>query len=362
MKIYMVGGAVRDALLGLPVKDRDFVVVGATPEAMLAQGFTPVGKDFPVFLHPQTQEEYALARTERKSGHGYTGFTVHASPEVTLEEDLLRRDLTINAMAQADDGTLIDPYGGQADLAAKQFRHVSPAFAEDPLRILRVARFSARFEDFAVVAETQVLMRDMVEAGEVDHLVPERVWQEVSRGLMEDAPMRMFDALEACGALARCLSEVHLRMADHRDGLVRALDCAVRHGLPLEQRWALLFGDDEAAAESASARIRVPQACRDLAVLLARLGRQVASATSAEARLEVMSRTDAFRRPERLTGVLAAAACRLELPVFDRDAWRAALAAARGVDGGAVAKQAGKTSDIPAAIHAARLKAIAAVS
>ena len=362
MDIYIVGGAVRDALLGLPVKDRDFVVVGATPELMLEKGYTPVGKDFPVFLHPETHEEYALARTERKSGHGYTGFTVHASPDVTLEEDLLRRDLTINAMAQADDGTLIDPYHGQADLVARRFRHVSPAFAEDPVRILRVARFAARFEGFTVAPETLTLMQSMVEAGEVDHLVPERVWQEISRGLLEESPMRMFEVLEACGALARCLPEVHARLTHDADGLARSLECAVRHGLPLAERWALLFGDQEEAAEAASARIRVPQACRDLAVLLARLGRDLASASTAQARLEVMSRTDAFRRPERLTGVMSAAACRLELPVFDRDAWRAALAAARGVDGGAVAKQAGKASDIPAAIQAARLKAIESVS
>jgi len=230
------------------------------------------------------------------------------------------------------------------------------------VRILRVARFAARFKGFTVAPETLALMQSMVEAGEVDHLVPERVWQEISRGLLEEAPMRMFEVLETCGALARCVPEVHERMVGEADGLARSLDCAVRHGLPLAERWALLFGDDESAAESASARIRVPQACRDLAVLLARLGRDLASASSARDRLDVMGRTDAFRRPERLTGVMAAAACRLELPVFDRDAWRAALAAARGVDGGAVARKAGKTSDIPAAIYAARLEAIESVS
>ncbi|HMU16907.1 MAG TPA: multifunctional CCA addition/repair protein, partial [Thauera aminoaromatica] len=208
MQAYVVGGAVRDALLGLPVKDRDWVVVGSTPEEMLARGFRPVGRDFPVFLHPHTNEEYALARTERKSGHGYTGFVCHASPEVTLEEDLLRRDLTINAIARAEDGRLIDPCGGRRDLAARVFRHVSPAFAEDPLRILRVARFSARFTDFELAPETLELMRAMVVAGEVDHLVAERVWQELARGLMEARPSRMIRVLRACGALARLLPEL----------------------------------------------------------------------------------------------------------------------------------------------------------
>ena len=198
MQAYVVGGAVRDALLGLPVKDRDWVVVGSTPDEMLARGFRPVGRDFPVFLHPHTNEEYALARTERKSGHGYTGFVCHASPEVTLEEDLQRRDLTINAIARAEDGRLIDPYGGRRDLAARVFRHVSPAFAEDPLRILRVARFSARFTDFELAPETLALMRAMVAAGEVDHLVAERVWQELARGLMEARPARMIRVLRAC--------------------------------------------------------------------------------------------------------------------------------------------------------------------
>jgi len=205
MKTYIVGGAVRDRLLGLPVADRDHVVVGATPDDMVALGYQPVGKDFPVFLHPETHEEYALARTERKSGHGYKGFTVYAAPEVTLEEDLRRRDLTINAMAEDESGALIDSYGGLADLAAKVFRHVSEAFAEDPVRILRVARFAARFTDFVVAPETNALMRKMVDNGEIDALVPERVWQEIARGLMEAQPSRMFQVLRDCGALARLL-------------------------------------------------------------------------------------------------------------------------------------------------------------
>src|SRR5471032_3305959 len=208
MQIYVVGGAVRDALLGRTFKDHDYVVVGATPEDMLAQGFRPVGKDFPVFLHPQTQEEYALARTERKTAPGYKGFVFHTSPDVTLEDDLVRRDLTINAIARADDGTLTDPYGGRRYLEQRIFRHVSEAFVEDPVRILRVARFAARFSDFRVAPETNALMRQMVERGEVDALVPERVWQELSRGLMEDKPSRMLEVLRDCGALARILPEL----------------------------------------------------------------------------------------------------------------------------------------------------------
>ncbi|MGB4673705.1 MAG: multifunctional CCA tRNA nucleotidyl transferase/2'3'-cyclic phosphodiesterase/2'nucleotidase/phosphatase, partial [Azovibrio sp.] len=208
MQIYVVGGAIRDELLGRPVSDRDHVVVGATPDEMLAAGFRPVGKDFPVFLHPETQEEYALARTERKSGHGYHGFTFHASPEVSLEEDLARRDLTINAMARGEDGVLIDPFNGRADLDARVLRHVGPAFIEDPVRILRLARFAARFGDFSVAPETLFLMRRMVAEGEVDHLVAERVWQELARGLMEAHPQRMIEVLRDCGALARLLPEL----------------------------------------------------------------------------------------------------------------------------------------------------------
>jgi tRNA nucleotidyltransferase (CCA-adding enzyme) len=216
LSIYVVGGAVRDGLLGLPLQDRDYVVVGATPEQMTDLGFRPVGKDFPVFLHPKTGEEYALARTERKSGRGYKGFVVHASPEVSLEEDLQRRDLTINAMALDDRGRLIDPYGGRADLDARVFRHVSDAFAEDPVRILRVARFSARFPDFRIAPETLTLMQAMVASGEVDALVPERVWQEISRGLMEAMPSRMFLALRECGALSRLLPELDGLFGDRK--------------------------------------------------------------------------------------------------------------------------------------------------
>ena len=208
MKAYVVGGAVRDGLLGEPVNDRDWVVTGASPQDMLDAGYLPVGKDFPVFLHPRTHEEYALARTERKTAPGYHGFSFHAAPDVTLEDDLVRRDLTINAIAQQEDGTLIDPYGGQRDLAAKVLRHVSEAFAEDPVRILRLARFAARWPAFVVAPETTALMQQMVEAGEVDALVAERVWQELSRGLMERAPARMFEVLRSVGALAKLMPEV----------------------------------------------------------------------------------------------------------------------------------------------------------
>ena len=210
MKTYLVGGAVRDKLLGLPILERDWVVIGETPESMVAQGFRPVGKDFPVFLHPKTQEEYALARTERKTAPGYKGFTVHASPEVTLEQDLIRRDLTINAIAMTPDGELIDPYGGQQDLADKVFRHISPAFSEDPVRILRLARFTARFAHlgFTIAPETLNLMRAMVNSGEIDTLVPERVWAELFKALKEQSPEHFFTTLRACSALERILPEL----------------------------------------------------------------------------------------------------------------------------------------------------------
>ena len=204
-RFYVVGGAVRDELLGLPAADRDWVVVGASPQELLDQGYKPVGKDFPVFLHPVTREEVALARTERKVGPGYKGFAFHAASDVTLEQDLARRDLTINAIARAEDGSLIDPHGGQADLQARLLRHVSPAFVEDPVRVLRVARLAARFPDFSVAPETMELLRQMVAQGEVDTLVPERVWQELSRGLMAQRPSRMMEVLEDCGALRRLL-------------------------------------------------------------------------------------------------------------------------------------------------------------
>jgi hypothetical protein len=239
LKLYVVGGAVRDRLLGLPAADRDWVAVGATPEQMVALGYRPVGKDFPVFLHPDTHEEVALARTERKVGRGYHGFTVHAAPDVTLEDDLLRRDLTINAMAESEDGTLIDPHGGRADLAAGILRHVSPAFAEDPVRLLRLARLAARFPHFTVAPETEALLAQLVQAGEVDALVAERVWQELSRGLMAERPSRMLQVLARCGALARLLPG--LPADDPEPGAALDRAAAVGAAAPLPVRAALLL-------------------------------------------------------------------------------------------------------------------------
>src|SRR5687767_7724542 len=270
MRTFRVGGAVRDALLGLPVQDQDWVVVGATPEQMIAAGYLPVGKDFPVFLHPETREEYALARTERKTGRGYHGFAFHASPDVTLEQDLGRRDLTINAIAQAPDGSLIDPFGGQRDLQRKVLRHVTDAFREDPVRILRVARFAARFADFSLAPATLGLMRAMVQEGEADHLAPERVWQELARGLMEPRPVRMFCVLRDCGAVARVLPELDRGWnADTQ----RALDAAARRAAPLPVRFACLtaFGDgDGDDLQALCNRLRVPNECRELAEVVLR--------------------------------------------------------------------------------------------
>jgi tRNA nucleotidyltransferase (CCA-adding enzyme) len=369
MKSYVVGGAVRDALLGLPGADRDWVVVGATPEQMSALGYTPVGRDFPVFLHPVTHEEYALARTERKSGRGYRGFTVFAAPEVTLEEDLRRRDLTINAIARAEDGSLIDPFGGQQDLRAGLLRHVSPAFAEDPVRILRVARFAARFR-FTVAEDTQALMQSMVAAGEADFLVPERVWQEFARGLCERHPEEMFRVLERCGALQRLAPELHAIFAgEARGAALEALERAAVAGAPLARRFAVLawFVRPDAAnacAQELAAlceKLRAPLEVRDLAVLACRCRaglRQAADAAPA-ALLELLRQCDAFRRRERLDEWLAAAT--LAEPALQAGAGRlrAALAAAAAVDAGAIARAAARPADIPAALDAARSEAIA---
>lgn len=319
MKVYRVGGSVRDELLGRPVADRDFVVVGATPQAMRARGFRPVGRDFPVFLHPRTHEEYALARTERKSGRGHRGFTFHAAPDVTLEQDLGRRDLTINAMARAEDGTLIDPFGGERDLREGLLRHVGPAFAEDPLRVLRVARFAARF-GFAVAPETEALMRTIARQGELATLSKERVWQELSRALMEAAPSRFFSTLGRCGALAQLFPELdaHLsrssRARSHTGAQVlRALDCAAGTGEALAVRYAVLAGALATAAKarerlaaSLSHRVNAPAACRELARLAARFSDRVERATelAPAALLDLLLAVDALRRPERLDGLL----------------------------------------------------------
>jgi len=399
MKTYIVGGAVRDRLLGLPVTDRDFVVVGATPDEMLALGFQPVGKDFPVFLHPQTHEEYALARTERKSGHGYKGFKVYAAADVTLGEDLLRRDLTINAMAEDETGVLVDPYGGQRDLAGKTFRHVSAAFAEDPVRILRVARFAARFTDFAVAPETLVLMRQMVDNGEVDALVPERVWQEVARGLMDAQPSRMFQVLRECGALARLFPEIdrlfgvpqppeHHPEIDTGVHAMLVVDWAARQGFSLPVRFAALTHDlgkgvtppglwprhhgHEASGvdlvRALSERIRVPAECRDLAVAVARDHGTVHRALELRpgTLVELLERIDAFRRPERFEEFLQACECDFrgrpgypDKPFPEPDYLRQALQAAQAIDAAEVARNA-DPARIREAIFQARAAAVAA--
>ncbi|HYL24747.1 MAG TPA: multifunctional CCA tRNA nucleotidyl transferase/2'3'-cyclic phosphodiesterase/2'nucleotidase/phosphatase [Burkholderiales bacterium] len=345
MKTYAVGGAVRDELLGLPVKDRDYVVVGATPEEMERFGFKPVGKDFPVFLHPQTHEQYALARTERKSGRGYKGFTVHASPDVTLEDDLRRRDVTINAMARAEDGTLIDPYGGKRDLEQGILRHVSEAFAEDPVRILRVARFAARF-GFKVAPETMALMRRMVESGETDYLVPERVWQEFAKGLMEREPERMFEVLEASGLQKRLLPELR-----ERTGLAGAA-LAVRFA---RLCWLL----KEAEVEALCDRLKVPGDVRELALLACRnrVALRASRLATPEALLELLKRTDAFRRPGRFAELLEVT--RRDTPIVDITRLERAYTAAAAVDAGAIAAAAPSPADIPRLIDERRIEAIA---
>ena len=408
MKIYMVGGAVRDALLGLPVQDRDWVVIGATPEQMLAQGYLPVGRDFPVFLHPETREEYALARTERKSGRGYRGFVVHAAPDVTLEEDLARRDLTINAIAEDVDGisarALFDPYFGHRDLQARVLRHVSEAFREDPVRILRVARFAARFADFSVAPETTQLMREMVDAGEADHLVPERVWQELARGLMEAQPPRMFAVLRSCGALAVLLPEVERlwgvpqRAEYHPEvdtgvHLMMVLAMAARLNAPLGVRFACLthdlgkgttpadmlprhIGHEQRSAQllrGVCERLRVPVDCRELADVVAREHGNIhrSGELNAAAVLRLLERCDAIRKPARFEDVLLACECdargRLgfeESAYPQRERLLAAMHAARAVDTAPLAAEAAKRGlkgpQVGEQIHAARAQAIAA--
>jgi tRNA nucleotidyltransferase (CCA-adding enzyme) len=341
MKRYCVGGAVRDALLGLPVKERDWVVVGTTPEEMAAAGYKPVGKDFPVFLHPQTKEEHALARTERKSGRGYHGFTFHTGPEVTLEDDLARRDLTVNAIARTDDGELVDPHGGRRDLDARLLRHVSPAFAEDPVRILRLARFHARFAPlgFRVADETLALARQMVAAGEVDALVAERVWQETAKALTLERPSVFFQTLRDCHALARVMPELDAlfgvpQRADYHpevDSGVHTLMCvdaAARMGFALPVRVSALLHDLGKArtpkgewpshkqherrgvplVEQFCERLRVPADCRELAVIHTREHLIVHQARELrpDTLLEVLERVDAARRPERFELLLQA--------------------------------------------------------
>ena len=398
MRTYVVGGAVRDRLLGLPVQDRDHVVVGASPEELLARGYRPVGKDFPVFLHPETHEEYALARTERKTAPGYKGFVFHAAADVTLEQDLARRDLTINAIAEDESGALVDPFNGQADLAARVLRHVGPAFAEDPVRVLRVARFAARFPDFHVAEETLALMRDMTEKGEVDHLVPERVWQEMSRGLMEVRPSRMLALLHECGALAKVLPELdrlfgvpqpaeHHPEIDTGAHILRVVDqAAARHfSLPVrfaallhdlgkgatpQAEWPHLHGHEAmgvALVEAACERLRAPADCRDLAVLATREHGIIHDAVSLRPAtiVKLLERADALRRPERFGQLLEACECDFRgRPGWEDRPWpagdilRRALVAVQTVDAGAIAAATADKARIPERIHEARVAAV----
>ncbi len=407
MKIYMVGGAVRDRLLGRPVNDHDWVVVGATPEDMVARGFVPVGRDFPVFLHPETHEEYALARTERKNGRGYRGFVVQTSPDVTLEEDLARRDLTINAIAVGADETgveaIFDPYDGRRDIAQRLLRHVTDAFREDPVRILRVARFAARFTDFSVAPETMQLMREMVQHGEADHLVAERVWQELSRGLMEAQPSRMFAVLRECGALAVVLPEldrlwgVPQRAEYHPEvdtgvHVMMVLDMAARLQAPLAVRFACLVHDlgkgttpqdmlprhigheqrSSRLLQAVAERLRVPVDCRELADVVAREHGNIhrSGELGAAALVRLLERCDAIRKPARLDEILLACECdargRLgyeEAPYPQRARINAALAAVQSVVTSSIAAQAAaqglQGAKVGERIHAARVRAVA---
>ncbi len=413
MGVYVVGGAVRDALMGLPVNDRDWVVVGSTPEAMTAQGYVPVGKDFPVFLHPQSREEFALARTERKTARGYKGFAVQAAPDVTLEEDLARRDLTLNAMAVPEalahasvsdwERHIVDPYGGQADLRAKVLRHVTGAFAEDPVRILRLARFAARFPDFSVAPETMTLMRQMVEDGEVDHLVPERVWQELAKGLMTEKPSRMFEVLRSCGALQVLLPELDRlwgvpQRADYHPEvdtgahMVLVLDMCAQLQTPLPVRVAALLHDlgkgttpadvlprhighegrSVKLLQQVCARLRVPSDCKELAEVVAREHGNIhrSADLNPDGVMRLLERCDALRQADRFALILQACECdaRGRLGYAERDypqgqRLRQAQQAALAVDTAPIAKAATeqglKGTQIGAHIAAARTEAIA---
>ncbi|WP_076593223.1 multifunctional CCA addition/repair protein [Herminiimonas arsenitoxidans] len=405
MKTYIVGGAVRDELLGVPVKDRDYVVVGATPKEMIAQGYTPVGKDFPVFLHPVTHAEYALARTERKTEPGYKGFVFHTDASVTLEEDLIRRDLTINAMAKDESGAIVDLFNGQRDIEQRIFRHVSPAFAEDPVRILRIARFAARFPQFSVAAETNALMQTMVAAGEVDALVPERVWQELARGLMEIQPSRMFAVLRDCGALQRILPEldvlwgvpqpeqyhpeidtgVHVMMVIDYAAQTKAdlpIRCAallhdLGKGVTPPELWPRHHGHEMHSVKLVDAvckRLKIPNECRDLALMTAREHGNVGRALELRAKtiVTLFERCDAFRKPQRFIDMLSASECDhrgrtgfADKPFQQKVYLQSALNAAQTVNGGEIAEATrlrypDQAQRIPEAIHEARVHAVAA--
>ena len=398
MQVYCVGGAVRDELLGLSIKDKDYVVVGSTAEQMVASGYKPVGKDFPVFLHPNTHEEYALARTERKTAAGYKGFAVHAASDVTLEQDLARRDLTINAIAKSPDGRLIDPFNGIADIKAKTLRHVSDAFAEDPVRILRAARFAARFNDFTVAPETNALMQQMVQAGEVDALVPERVWQELSKGLMEAKPSRMFEVLRDCGALQKILPELdklwgvpqppqHHPEIDTGVHVMMVIDYAAKQNFSLPIRFAALMHDLGKGTTPADIlprhigheirsvdllkdvckRLRVPNDCKELAHIVAKFHGKLhqASKMRADTLLEFLMDLDAIRQPARFADFLKACECdsRGRTGLENCDLAEAklltkVLQAALNIDAGAIAQGIETPDKIKAAVFAARLTAV----
>ncbi len=398
MQVYCVGGAVRDELLGLSVQDRDFVVVGSTPTEMEEAGYKPVGKDFPVFLHPNTRDEYALARTERKTAKGYKGFQVHADPDVTLEQDLARRDLTINAIAKDESGHLIDPYSGIQDLKDKVLRHVSPAFSEDPVRILRAARFAARFIDFDVAPATMDLMREMVEKGEVDALVPERVWQEISKGLMEEKPSRMFKVLRACGALKKIMPELDAlwgvpQPANHHPEIdtgvhvMMVIDYAASKQYQLPVRFAALMhdlgkgttpkdllprhiGHEQRSVDLLQVlckRLRVPNDCKELAHIVAKFHGKVHQVEEMrpETLLQFLVETDAIRQPQRFGDFLLACECDIrgrtgyETQTFEKaDLLLSLLKAASEVDAGAVAKLQDTPDQIKQAVYEARLNAL----
>ena len=402
MQYYIVGGAVRDELLGLPIKDKDWVVVGATPEQMLARGFKPVGKDFPVFLHPDTHEEYALARTERKTAPGYKGFAVYAAPDVTLEDDLRRRDLTINAMARDETGRLIDPFGGARDLRERWLRHVSPAFAEDPVRVLRVARFAARYAElgFKIAPETVRLLQQIVAQDEIDALVPERVWAETAKALAEPSPRRYIEILRECGALARILPELEVlfgvpQPAEHHPEIdtgihvLMALDqacklskdsqvrCAVLlhdlgKGLTDPELWPKHYQHEKRGAElvrQVCQRLRVPNHYRDLALLVAEFHTQCHRALELRpgTLLKLLERLDAFRRPQRFEQFLTAceADARGRLGLEQRDYpqpayLRRALDAANSVDMRVLAAKGLSGAEMAEAVRQARRQAIAA--
>ncbi len=403
MEIYQVGGAVRDKLLGLPVKDRDWVVVGATPQQMLDLGYQQVGKDFPVFLHPQSREEYALARTERKTAPGYTGFAFHAAADVTLEEDLIRRDLTINALAMSEDGEIIDPFGGQHDLAQKRLRHVSDAFAEDPVRILRVARFYTRYAPlgFTIAAETVELMRQMVHSGEVDALVPERVWAETQRALTEAEPSRFFLALRECDALARLYPEIdalfgvpqpekhhpeidtgiHTMLVLEQaaqlseEAVVRfaALLHDLGKGTTPPQQWPRHIGHEKRSAELANRlcqRLKAPKEYRELARLCGHYHTHAHRALTLKNStiVDTLQRLDAFRRPQRFDAFLLC--CMADsrgrtgferAPYPQADFLRHCLRAASAVDARALAQSGLKGPQLGEAVRRARIEAVAAI-